>query len=71
MYYDNKTHTVYTTDQQMHYSNNLLIHYTAPTCFDVYTSSSGSLLLCVLLSYIKMCIVCDMCQRVFAFNGCS
>jgi hypothetical protein len=41
----------------MYYSDNLLIRPTAPTCFDVYTSSSGSLLLSVLLSYIKMCIV--------------
>jgi hypothetical protein len=37
----------------MHYSNSLLFHSSAPTCFDVCTSSSGSLLLCVLLSYIK------------------
>jgi hypothetical protein len=44
-------------DQQMHSSDNLLIHSTAPTCFDVCTSSSGSLLLCVLLGYIKICIV--------------
>jgi hypothetical protein len=49
--------SVYTTDQQMHYSDNLIIHSKAPTFFDVCTSSSGSLLLCVLLSYIKMCIV--------------
>jgi hypothetical protein len=41
----------------MHYSVNLLINSTAPTCFDVCTLSAGSFLLCVLLSYIKMCIV--------------
>jgi hypothetical protein len=41
---------VYTINQQVHYSVSLLIHSTAPTCFDVCTSSSGSLLLYVLLS---------------------
>jgi hypothetical protein len=45
--------SIYTTDQQVHYSDNLLIHSTAPTCFDVFTSSSGSLLMSVLLSYIR------------------
>jgi hypothetical protein len=35
-------------------SDNLLVYSTAPTCFDVCTSSSGTLLLCVLLSYIKI-----------------
>jgi hypothetical protein len=50
----NNVCTVY---QQLHCSYNLLIHCTAPTCFDVCTSSYGSLLLCVLLSCIKMSIV--------------
>jgi hypothetical protein len=53
----NTCSTVYTMDQQMYYSDNLLIYSTAPTRFDVCISSSGSLLLCDLLSYITMCIV--------------
>jgi hypothetical protein len=44
---------VCTIYQQMEYSDNLLIHSTAPASFDVCTSSSWSLLLSVLLSYVK------------------
>jgi hypothetical protein len=44
---------VCTIHQQIHYSENLLIHSTAPICFDVCTSTSGSFLLSVRLSYIK------------------
>jgi hypothetical protein len=36
--------SVCTIYQQLHYSDNLLIHSTAPTCFDVCTSPSGSFL---------------------------
>jgi hypothetical protein len=46
--------------QQMRNSDNLLIHSTAPTYFDVCTPSSGSFLLCVLLSYIKNIYSCDV-----------
>jgi hypothetical protein len=55
----------------MHYSDNLLIHSTAPTCFDVCTLSSGSFLLCVLLSYIKKYIFCYIYQKAFIFSGCK
>jgi hypothetical protein len=44
--------SVFTINQQTHSSESLLFHSTAPTCFDVYTSSSGSFLLW-LLSYVK------------------
>jgi hypothetical protein len=37
---------VFTKYQQLHYSDNLLIHSTAPTCFDVCKSSSGSFFVC-------------------------
>jgi hypothetical protein len=33
---------LYTINQQTHYSNSLLMHSTAATCFDVYASSSGN-----------------------------
>jgi hypothetical protein len=36
----------------MHYSDNLLVYSTAPTCFDVHMSSSGSFF-CSMLSYTK------------------
>jgi hypothetical protein len=40
--------SVFTMNQQMHYSDSLLFHSPAPTCFDVCTSSSGNFLLCLL-----------------------
>jgi hypothetical protein len=40
----NINYFVWTIYQQWHYSDNLLIHSTAPTCFDLCTSSSGSFL---------------------------
>jgi hypothetical protein len=49
----NMAPAVCTISQQMHYSDNLIFYSTAPTCFDVCTSSSESFLLCVLLGYIK------------------
>jgi hypothetical protein len=54
----NQVSTVYnvrTIYKKLHYSDNIIIHSTAPTCFDVCTSS-----LCVLLSYIKMYTVCEI-----------
>jgi hypothetical protein len=55
---------VYRIDQQIQNFDNLLIHFSAATCFDLCTPSSGSLLLCVPLSYIKMCIVMTYTKEV-------
>jgi hypothetical protein len=63
IYHIKQENKVCTISQELHYSDNLLIHSTAPTCFDIYMSSSESLLLCVLLSCIKIYMVCDICQR--------
>jgi hypothetical protein len=52
----NKSTNVYTIGQQMHYNANLLIQSTAPTCFDVCTSSSGSIFCvskCVVVIYAE------------------
>jgi hypothetical protein len=53
LYYD-RYNIVFAINRQMHCSDNLLVYPTVPTCFDICTSSSGNLLLCVLMSYIKI-----------------
>jgi hypothetical protein len=63
--------SIFTINQQTHYSDSLLFHSTAATCFDVCTSSSGSFLLCVLLSYIKNTCRFMVYAKVFTSSGCG
>jgi hypothetical protein len=62
-------YSTYTISQQMHYFDNLLMPSSAPPCFDVHTSSSGSLPYVSCLVTLKMCMVLWYVPKDFTYDN--